>query len=258
MSTELPRHDAHASRDPTSARPVVTFERGGHAYLVDGIRVPSVTQTVGVLGSDGLASWGQRVTVEGVVRLWELGIGIPANIDAVFGLLQAHASTTGAKAAQARARGTVVHQAAERIARGDPFAATDYPPEHAGYIEALLAATRRLRPAEWIGSEVVVGSREHLFGGTYDALIVDHAGRRIRLDWKSNPRVYETAHLQIQAYELAARECGEEPADYLVIVRLADDGSYEFVRSQATFEDFLSVLAAYRAIKRLREAIGNA
>jgi hypothetical protein len=122
----------------------------------------------------------------------------------------------------------------------------------------LIAAVHRLRPAGFLGSEVVVGSREHQYAGTYDVLVRDHAGRRIRLDLKTSSGVFESHHVQIQGYEMAARECGEEPADHLVIVRLAADGSYEFVRSQATPEDFLSLLAAYRAVKRLREAIGDA
>jgi hypothetical protein len=241
----------------TSTCPLVTFERGGHAYLVDGIRVPSVTQILGILGADGLSGWGQRVAVEGVVKLRELGIEIPANTDAIFSLLKAHGSTTGAVAGRARARGTVVHEAAERLARGEEFTSSQYPPEFAGYVEALLAAIRRLRAAEWFGSEVVVGSRVHQYGGTYDALVIDHAGRRIRLDLKTNPRVYETHHLQLQGYELAARECGEEPSDYQVIVRLAANGSYELVRSRATLEQFLAVRRAYEAIKTLREAIGD-
>jgi hypothetical protein len=110
----------------TLAPPVVTFERGGRAYLVDGVRVPSVTQIVGILGKDGLAGWGQRVAVEGVVTLRELGIEIPSNIDAVFSLLKAHNRTTGALAAQARARGTVVHEAgsASPAARHSPAAST--------------------------------------------------------------------------------------------------------------------------------------
>jgi hypothetical protein len=239
----------------TPARPVVTFERGGHAYVVDGIRVPSVTQVVGILGSDGLAGWGQRIAVEGLVKLRELGIEIPANLDAIFALLKAHGLTTGAVAARARARGTVVHEALERVARGETFTADQYPAEHIGYVKALLAAIRRLRPAEWLGSEVVVGSRVHQYGGTYDALVVDHPGRRIRLDLKTNQRIYESHHLQLTAYELAARECGEEPSDYLVIVRLASDASYEFVRSRATFEQFLTVRRTFDAIRGLRETL---
>jgi hypothetical protein len=70
--------------------------------------------------------------------------------------------------------------------------------------------------------------------------------------------VYESAHLQIAAYELAARECGEDPADHLVIVRLVDDGSFEFVRSRATFEQFLAIRRAHDAVERLREAIEDA
>ena len=110
----------------------------------------------------------------------------------------------------------------------------------------------------FIGSEVAVGSAVHGYAGTLDALVETEQRGRVLLDLKTSRGVYDSAHLQLAAYRAAAVECGHEPPDHCVVLRLAADGSFEFVDGWATLEQFLAVKRAHEAITALREALGDA
>lgn len=237
--------------------PVVEFQaEPKRRYLVDGEPVPSVTQILGVLDKPALVWWAMRVGVEGACQLQESG-SLPADPEAAVKALTARKLTVNHVKTKAATRGTSLHDALEAyLQHGSVPMPAGFPEEDRGYVRALARAMLDLRP-EPFKTEVVVGSAVHGFGGRYDLLcgLDDHT---LRVDLKTGKRVYETAHLQLAAYELAAVEMGEAPTDEQAVLRLGEDGEYEFVVSRAAPEDFLAVKAAYDAVTGLKREIREA
>jgi len=237
--------------------PVVEFQaEPRRRYLVNGQPVPSVTQILGVLDKPALVWWAMRVGVEGACQLQESG-SLPADPEAAVKALTARRLTVNHVKTRAATRGTSLHDALEAyLAEGRVPMPAGFPEEDRGYVRALARAMLDLNP-DPLRMEVVVGSAQHGYGGRYD-LLCELDGRTLRVDLKTGKRVYETAHLQLAAYELAAIEMGEEPTDEQAVLRLGEDGTFEFVVSQAAPEDFLAVKAAYDAVTGLKREIREA
>lgn len=163
-----------------------------------------------------------------------------------------------AKMARAAERGLALHAALEAYAEnGDPAALdpTQFPPEHHGYVRALASWITKYRP-RFHGSEVIVGSLKHRYGGRLDHHLTlagkaeDSYGQplvgRGLVDLKTNVRgrVYAVENFtQAEAYEVAAVESGNEPTDYRAVLAIGPDGSFEFRRSTARAETFTVALA---------------
>jgi len=238
-------------------RPVVEFQaEPKRRYLVDGEPVPSVTQILGVLDKPALVWWAMRVGVEGACKLQDSG-SLPGDPEQAVKALTARKLTVNHVKTKAATRGTSLHDALEAyLAEGRVPMPAGFPEEDRGYVRALARAMLDLKP-EPLRMEVVVGSAKHGYGGRYD-LLCKLDSRTLRVDLKTGKRVYETAHLQLAAYELAAIEMGEASTDGQAVLRLGEDGQYEFVMSRAAPEDFLAVKAAYDAVQGLKREIREA
>lgn len=234
--------------------PTVEFQaEPRRRYLVNGQPVPSVTQILGVLDKPALVWWGMRVGVEGACQL-QAAQSLPENPEEAVKALTARKLTVNHVKTRAATRGTSLHDALEAYMRdGTVPMPAGFPEEDRGYVRALAKAMLDLNPVP-LAMEVVVGSAAHGFGGRYD-LLCELDGMKVRLDLKTGKRVYETAHLQLAAYELAALEMGESRSDYQAILRLGEDGSFEFVVCRADPAEFLAVKAAFDAVTGLRAAI---
>ena len=154
---------------------------------------PSVTDTLKVLAKDALTWWGQRVGVEGTLKLVEKGIlraqklpngqlslVVPAKLsDGTAGLMVAGEEQVTELLKQfdltvdkvrdlAGDRGQSAHDALELFCKDgvipDPGF---YPPDEQPYIIGLRNFILDAEP-ETIGSEVMVSSNEHGFSGRYD------------------------------------------------------------------------------------------
>lgn len=170
-------------------------------------------------------------------------------------------------------RGNSVHKALEHFAQtGDLPDSTMYPPEEQGYVYGLRCFLADVQPVHE-ASEVVVGSVKHGFAGRYDwrfrteedRAVVFHrtpvkgpqyailkAGRYL-LDLKTSKDVYVTHAKQLEGYELGSVECGYPATDARGILNVHDDGTYKFVRSWATADDFLTTLAEWRSQEAMKE-----
>jgi hypothetical protein len=235
----------------------VVFHPAGHRYEVNSEPVPSVTQILKVLDKPGLSWWEMTVGIEAVCELAHGGMEVPfADPGVVIELLKQRKLTVNHTLRKAGARGASIHKALERYANGErKLSLSDFPREDRGYVFALASGLLALRPVEFVGCEVVVGSAVYGYAGTYDLLIVDADGRRVRVDVKTSKRVYpEQHHAQLAAYEKAAVECGELPSDLQEVLRLAADGEYELSESVASFDDFISIKAAHDAVQRIKDA----
>jgi hypothetical protein len=183
-----------------------------------------------------------------------------ATQESIVALLTEHKLTVNHVRDKAGDRGQSVHDAFEAWARTglkpDP---SIYPDEERGYVEGLLAFLADVPTIEPIAAEVLVASAEHGFAGRYDIrfrtwqphdVVVHRTPKRgatyRRLapglylgDLKTSKGIYASHARQLEAYEQASVESGYEPTEARGILHVAADGTYEFVRSWATFEDFL-------------------
>ena len=258
-------------------------------YLVDGQEVPSVTTVLGVLDKPGLPWWGMKVVVEGVLDLikreilsgaagphlvYQADWGFaPATVETVVYYLTAEKLTVNHVRDKASSRGLAVHDAFETWAttgnRPDP---TIFPEEERGYVEGLIAFLDDVNP-EPLAAEVMVGSVEHGFAGRYDVRlritkecqVVFHRTPKkgpqyatlkpgvILGDLKTSKGVYDSHSLQLEGYELASVECGYEPTVARGILHVGPEGTYELVRSKASAQDFLNVLAVFRSLEAMKK-----
>jgi hypothetical protein len=200
---------------------------------------------------------------------------IPATQENVVPLLTENKLTVNHVRDKAGDRGQAVHDAFETWAKTghlpDP---TIYPESETGYVAGLVAFLIDVDP-EPLEAEVMVGSVEHGFAGRYDIRlcitkecdVVFHRTPKkgpqyarlhpgvILADLKSSKDVYMESHgRQLEAYELASVECGYEPTTARGILNVNADGTYKFVRSKCTADDFLNVLRVYQDNLRIKGA----
>lgn len=253
-------------------------------YRVNGVEVPSVTTVLGCLDKPSLPWWGMKVGVGGVLELYKNGsltaskehIEITdeqpqeATEEDVVRLLTEHKLTVNHVRDRAGDRGTSVHDAFEQwCLSGTMPDPVFYPESEKGYVTGLVAFLNDLDDVGEIKAEVMVGSVLYRYAGRFDlrcyltntelvtrtfpkkddARKVIPSGRYL-LDLKTSSGVYQTHALQLEAYELASRECGYEWTDYRAVIRVTSDGKYEFRVTKANFLDFLSVRETYDVVKK--------
>jgi hypothetical protein len=211
----------------------LTFTDLNHAYELDGVRVPSVTQVLQASGA--MIDFSK----------------IPQPI-----LLAA------------RDRGTTVHRAAHYWLEGDLDVDEFFAlfPDYAGYVRSLMVLfeTGRLTT---VACERRVASPLYRYAGTFDWLgLLD--GRATLLDWATGAPADVAKDLQLAAYEVAAREwaaAGEDPllADFFAVhprvqriaVRLNRDGllpTLETYTDPNHFREFRTLLEAQAILARRR------
>jgi hypothetical protein len=134
----------------------------GHAYYVDGEKVPGVTTVLKVLPLN-LAGWAARTTAEYALDNWATLSEMPPSQR----LRAMEGARNKVRDAAAR-RGTEVHKLGEALAEGQEVKVPD---ELAGHVGAYRDWLDRIQPAV-MATELVVASRKHRYCGTSD-LIAD-------------------------------------------------------------------------------------
>jgi hypothetical protein len=230
----------------------ITFNAARHAYEIDGVSVPSVTQILGVIDKSGpMAWWGQGIGVKGVCELRRrLGDEMPwDDPDGIVKLLTPHKLTTNHVGREARTRGTSIHQALADYMQGKPLDAGDFPEEDRFYVVAAARSLIELRP-EPLEFEQVVGSLQYGYAGTFD-LLADVDGVTTRIDYKTGKRLYPEVQLQLAAYEWAAVESGHPASERQLAVCLKPDGGFEAAECRASLDDFLMIKNAWHTVRRI-------
>lgn len=268
--------------------PIIKYDDDKHAYWIDGIPTPSVSKILeDTTPKPALPWWGMRVGLAAVVQLLqeseisyaelmtehyaEILSGIPAPERTMMRKGKAKTRleaavienklTTNHVKEDAGERGTLIHNAVERIGTHDEIPSMDdYPPELRGYIRAIARWWMEQEP-ELHRQEVIVGSRIHGFAGRFDLdASYDQYGRALT-DFKTSKAIYSSHHEQLRLYEIGDNELGGPDFDDLVVVRLGVDGSYEMESSRHISPDTVKHAVAlsheraydkYRAKKGLK------
>ncbi|HEX6984077.1 MAG TPA: hypothetical protein VF170_01815, partial [Planctomycetaceae bacterium] len=177
-------------------------------------------------------------------------------------------------------RGTAVHDGLEQYGKDgtvpDPERAH---PADRGYVTAARNFVVEVEP-KIVGSEVVVGSAEYRFAGTFDAEMevdpdrvvqvtetsdnyagpkaVNLAGPFVLADYKTSKRAYPDHHLQLAIYEVARLEMGKRPTDDRLIVHLKPNGKYGLHRGKATPDQAVAAVQWFHRFTELEESLKGA
>lgn len=245
---------------------IIEYRDASHRYWLhhDGERTPavSVTSVLEILGKPALYRWNETFGIRGTVQALRAGL-ITADTAVDDAPMIVRSANLGAEAAkdEAAERGTAVHVAQQVfLETGSPPKLSDFEPAHRGYVQAWSNWLLDADPQP-ICVEQIVGSPKHGFAGRMDLrAMVRRPGTSRRLDaiidLKSNAeaRIYDESHLQAAGYWLGAVECGHAEPEGGLIVAVGADGRYSEAPLAATGEDFLTVLATYRLMKRISKA----
>lgn len=233
---------------------------------VNGLSIESVTTILKETGDRfGQAAWWGMVTgTAGVLEVLRRNGVHAMNIregtvdtDGVVDILKRCRLTVLHTRDDAAQRGTDVH------ADGERWALTgELPPPDNGWRQALIAFVETERP-EPMGAEILVGSKQYAYAGTFDLLArlpkLDAVGV---FDLKSKsrpprgrPNAYPQHHLQLRGYEDARREMGHDPSDFQCVVNLYPDGTYALIQGRATSQQWQSSMRLYRDFMALRGSI---
>lgn len=171
--------------------------------------------------------------------------------DAITAALKRERMTVNDHRDEAAAGGTAVHKALEDYAeKGIIPNASSVPESKRGSIRGLAKFIVEYRP-EFLATEVKVLSVAHRYAGTFD-LLARIDGKRYLIDLKTSKWVYPSSHFpQLEAYEGARLEAGEEPTDVRAVLWVNSDGDMQLVPSTASFDDFLALRASAEVIGRL-------
>lgn len=225
-------------------------------------QLTSVTTILGaIMDKPGLPPWAEARGIEGVIQAIRDGRLDPYD-ETVDPVRLVRGLKLGADAARDAAadRGLNVHACLEQyMTTGTPPNPADHPPEHRGYVRALIRWLLAVRPQPVV-VEHLVADPARGYAGRLDlrAWVEDptHGRQLVTFDAKTQERgqIYPGAHVQVNMYEQAAVVCGDQPADRLAVVVFAADGAFrevEAVRSPGLVD---SALAWYQAIKPIGSA----
>lgn len=171
-----------------------------HAYYLDDVKLDGVTTLLGNgLPKPALINWAANATAEAAVDRWdELSEMKPSD------RLKTLKSARYAVSDEAKARGTEVHDLAEKLAHGEEV---EVPDAIAGHVSSALRFLEDFQ-VETLLTEASVYHQKAMYAGTFDLLLKsglpEHAGKVILADWKTNRTgIYPETALQLTAYAKA-------------------------------------------------------
>lgn len=215
----------------------------GHSYFdANGVKLPSVTTIIsGGVPKPALVRWAARTAAEEAVDRWDELAALP-----ISERQKIIADAPNARRNAAAARGTTVHEYAEKLVAGEEVAVPD---ELRGHVESCAKFLD-----EWdvraMHTESTLVNVTHGYAGTLD-LIADLPGMGwVLLDWKTNASgIFGDVALQLAAYRFATHiGAGSEEmpeVDSAAIVHVRADG-YSLVPITAGPEQFRAFIAAMR------------
>lgn len=243
-----------AEISPTpSGRKIVYYDKA-HRYRIDrgdGMDfVPSVSTILDKAVSKNLSGWAERGAVLGVQTLASRGRPVEQmGPDAILDEMHSQGLRHYQRRDAAALRGTSVHTAFEQLALGTPPKLSSFPIGERGYVQAIAKWWMEHEPTVE-HSEVMVASWEHGFAGRMDLVTAEHGV----VDLKTSKAIRESHHYQTAGYRIGLRESGYGGVDAGWVLRVGEDGTFEFVKSWATEQQFLSLHRSYVAQREFEKA----
>lgn len=213
--------------------------------------VPSVSTVLDKSIPKSLSGWAERGGVEGTLRVIREGPPVPMETDVILDEMKRRGTRFWQRRDQAGLRGTSVHTAFELLANGEVPKLSDYPEHERGYIQGIARWWMHAEP-DVEHSELMIGSYLHGYCGRLD-LIARLGPRRGVIDLKTSKSIRETHHFQTAAYRIGVEEAGYGRTDFGAILRVGEDGTYEYVETWATAPQFLALLGSYRALREFEK-----
>jgi hypothetical protein len=229
-------------------------------------KVPSITTVLGVMEKEGLHYAIEKLTLGAAIELAKDG-GLPLDFEEALFSLKARSLTFRAQWNAKADKGTQTHDWLVEL-MADP--SVPDPPGCEPFAKGIREWLEQYKP-EAIQSEVMVCSTRHRFAGRFDLLAYLRAlplslswplGCRCRTELKTMselPRFkdgqvkppYPEALLQLGGQELAARESGDPPSECQAVLRVDEQGDWDFFITVVNPEDYLAPLALYRTLRGL-------
>jgi hypothetical protein len=250
---------ADVEMDRTPSGIAIVFRHSNHRYQIaqgkEKLRyVPSVSTVLDKTLPKNLSGWAERNAVAGcleVLRAEPDQAPEDWTVDEALAYMQQMNLRWWQRREAAATRGTSVHSAFETLSEGKIPKLSDFPVGQRGYLRGLFAWWSEVQP-EVEYSEVMLASANYDFAGRTD-LIAKVDGRRGIVDLKTSKGIFESHHFQLAGYKHAAHESGYGEMDFTGILRVGDDGTFEFRESWATEKQFLSLLTSYTAQKQFEK-----
>ena len=232
------------------------LNQGGHYYIINGVKYPSVTAILGIIGGDktqALMGWAKKISVEYITSELKDLLGKDIVIDEAFidNISKVGMMKPKFELDKAGEFGTRCHNAIdEYIIKGTH--PTD--PTVAPVFEAFLGWIKEHK-FNIINGDMVVGSKKYGFGGRMDALAIDSQGNYIVLDWKTSNYFSKEYAMQVSAYAYAFAEQYDVPLPKKCYV-------VKFHKTEAVYEikeveNVEKCMEAFVAAKKLKEILTN-
>lgn len=233
----------------------------GHAYYVDGHKVPGVTTLIKGGLPIQLTKWAAETAAGYAIDHWDELAELPLSER-----YKKISAAPNADRTAAGVRGTRIHKLAEPLAHGEEVAV---PEDLRGHVESCVAFLDgyKVRP---VLTEAPVFSRRHRYGGSPD-LIADveyPSSQRVLIDWKSNRKgPYSDTAFQLAGYRYAEfylddgdQEQPVPEVDACWVVWLRADGYdvYPYHADQHVFRQFLYIAQCAQAAEDSRDYRGDA
>lgn len=270
-------------------RPPTDFEPEEHKYTLNGQELLGISTIAKVGGAEDTwpraSAWGFRIGYEGAYDvLWGTAEGLGPDVhskDELRAELNKRRLTPWDKRDDAGDRGTWVHDVLEALAQRGQLPTSFPSKETEGHARAVMAWYAEYRPA-FIATEVQVTSERLGVAGRYDIEAFIDARKLVHLfddydclqaweiremcapgetltdarcliDLKTSKGVYPETHFpQLSGYELCRVEMGFPYTHVQFILNTHPDGTFDFVPSWSTAEEFEGYLAGLRAIRSVK------
>lgn len=189
----------------------VSFEEDGHTYKIGETLVPGATTILGVMNKPFLVPWSAKMVWSALTGKYkQIKKGTEEEYEKL--ILEAKGAA-GRKSKDARDSGTLAHDWVEKYIgakmKGEIYAEVlkDEEAQHAIDEFLLWEASHKV---EYLASELVLGSKEHLFAGKIDCVAVVDEVPTV-LDWKTSSMISDDHLLQLAGYSILLEENGADP-----------------------------------------------
>lgn len=223
--------------------------------------VPSITTVLGVMEKEGMHYAIEKLTMGAAVQLARNG-GLPLDEVEALGLMKGQGLSFRQQWNAKADRGTATHDWLSKL-----LAEPDAPiPLHCEAFAQGIEEWRFQYGPVAVQSEVMVCSTEHGFAGRFDLLAkLPTVGANVRVELKTTeslPRHKKTGEVlppyrenlwQLAAQELAAVESGDPPSECQAVLRVDEQGEWDFHVTQTEPRGFLACLRLWRALRGIPE-----